>query len=190
MQEPDPGVVRAAAAGDEAAFATLVRSGQAHVWRFLCHLVGDPDAAADLTQETFVRVHRALPGFRFESRFTTWIFRIARNVAVDEGRRTARRERTRRLDVRRDEGGSDPATASELRAAVDALPDALREPFLLVEVFGLRYREAAEVLGVPAGTVKSRMFRARAELVAWYREGRDEAPGDTDRTSAGGELDG
>ena len=166
MDEPDPQTLRAAAAGDVEAFTDLVRSSQPHVWRFLRHLLGDPDLAADVMQETFVRVHRSLPGFRHESRFTTWLLRIARNAAIDEQRRLTRRRRLATLEDR-PRPSPDASLGTELRAALADLAPDLREPFVLVEVFGMRYREAAEVLGVPEGTVKSRVFRARAALVAW-----------------------
>jgi RNA polymerase sigma-70 factor, ECF subfamily len=175
MDEPDPAVIRGAAAGDAAAFDTLVRHVQPHVWRFLRHLTGDAELAADLTQETLVRVYRGLDGFRFDCRFSTWVFRIARNASVDEVRAAARRRRL--LDAVAAQPvarvGAGPGPATELRAAVSALPVRLREAFVLVEVFGLRYREAATVLGVPEGTVKSRVFHARRELVAWLRDGDD-----------------
>jgi RNA polymerase sigma-70 factor, ECF subfamily len=166
MDEPDPQTLRAAAAGDVDAFTDLVRASQPHVWRFLRHLLGDADLAADVMQETFVRVHRSLSGFRHESRFTTWLFRIARNAAIDEQRRLTRRRRAASLD-QRPPPSPDASLGAELRAALEDLSTDLREPFVLVEVFGMRYREAAEVLGVPEGTVKSRVFRARAALVAW-----------------------
>lgn len=164
MEEPDPWTIRAAASGDVEAFSSLMRAGQPHVWRFLRHLVGDEELAADLTQETFVRVHHSLGQFSFRSRFSTWLFRIARNVALDEQRRDARRRRHPPVEPVPTAG---PALGVELRAALSSLPSRQREAFVLVEVFGLRYREAAEVLDVPAGTVKSRVFTARAELVRW-----------------------
>lgn len=169
MQEPPPRLIRAAAAGDDEAFADLVRLAQPHLWRFLVHLVGDHDVAADLVQDTLVSAHRALPGFRFECSLSTWLLRIARNAATDHHRRSARQARLAaeaaaltRVSL------PDISDAAEVRAAIDALPLLLREVFVLVEVFGLRYREAAEVLGVPDGTVKSRMFTARRHLVAWF----------------------
>lgn len=167
MEEPDPRAIRAAAAGDVAAFTALVRAGQPHVWRFARHLLGDDDLAADVTQETFVRVHRNLARFRHESRFTTWLFRIARNAVVDEQRRQAQRRRL--VDAL-----PPPATAPdgaldvEVRTALASLSPLLREAFVLVEVFGQRYQDAAEVLDVPTGTVKSRVHRARVELVRWF----------------------
>jgi RNA polymerase sigma-70 factor, ECF subfamily len=176
MDEPDPRTLRAAASGDDAAFTSIVRDTQAHVWRFLRHLLGDGELAADVTQETFVRVHRALPRFRGESRFSTWLLRIARNAALDEQRRRSRRDRTARL-AQPPGPSSDGSLATELRSALANLSPELREPFILVEVFGLRYREVAEVLDAPIGTVKSRVFRARAELVSWLRTGEDGADG-------------
>src|SRR5687768_18399782 len=91
LDEPDPLTIRRAAAGDRDAFAEIVRATQANVWRYLVHLVGDHDRAADLTQDTFVKAHRALAQFRFRSRFTTWLLAIARRVAIDDGRRQRRR---------------------------------------------------------------------------------------------------
>ena len=166
MDEPDPQTLRAATAGDLDAFTDLVRTSQPHVWRFLRHLLGDADLAADVMQETFVRVHRSLGTFRHESRFTTWLFRIARNAAIDEQRRLARRRRATSLEDR-PSPEPDGSLATELRAALMDLSPDLREPFVLIEVFGMRYREVGEVLGLPEGTVKSRVFRARAALVAW-----------------------
>lgn len=172
MEEPDPRIIRAAAAGDEAAFTALMRSAQPHVWRFLRHLLGNDDQAADVTQETFVRVHAALGRFRHQARFSTWLFAIARNAAVDEQRRGARRQRLQ-LALGRPRPASDASLGSEVRAALASLSPRLREAFVLVEVFGQPYQDAAEVLGVPVGTVKSRVFRARLELVRWFEE--DEA---------------
>lgn len=169
MQEPPPPLVRAAATGDDEAFAELVRLAQPHLWRFLLHLVGDPDVAADLTQDTLVAAHRGLRRFRFESSLSTWLLRIARNAATDHHRRVARQARLAdQVAAITRPSTPDIGDAAEVRAAVAALPMTLREVFVLVEVFGLRYREAATILDVPEGTVKSRMFAARRELVAWF----------------------
>jgi RNA polymerase sigma-70 factor (ECF subfamily) len=170
MDEPDPRVIVAAAAGDEAAFTALMRSAQPHVWRFLRHLLGDEDLAADVTQETFVRAHGALGRFRHQARFSTWLFTIARNAAVDEQRRGARRQRLQHA-LATPRPAADASLGTEVRAALASLSPRLREAFVLVEVFGQPYQDAAEVLGVPTGTVKSRVFRARLELVAWFDEG-------------------
>src|SRR5262245_7206034 len=95
MDEPDPRTVKAAAAGDTAAFVEIMTATQADVWRFLRHLTGDPEVAADLTQDTYVRVHQRIGTYRFEARFSSWLLRIARNLAWDEMRARERRERLR-----------------------------------------------------------------------------------------------
>lgn len=170
MYEPDPRTIRAAARGDVGAFEKLVRGYQDPVWRFLTHLLSDAALAEDITQETFLRVHRRLRQFRFQSRFSTWVFAIARNAGVDELR--ARGRRARLLDaLPADRPTAGPAGALELAEGVASLPEMLREAFLLVEVVGLTYREAGEAVGVPEGTVKSRMFRARRHLVDWLSAG-------------------
>ena len=177
MDEPDPRTIRAAAAGDDDAFTALMRACQPHVWRFLRHLLGDGEQAADATQETFVRVHRSLRTFRFEARFSTWLFSIARNAAVDEQRRGGRRTRLQHA-LAVPAPSPDGALGAELRAALASLSPRLREAFVLVEVFGQPYHDAAEVLGTPVGTVKSRVHRARLELVAWFGAGEaDEEAG-------------
>lgn len=167
MQEPDPGVVRAAAAGDLDAFEVLVRAFQEPIWRFLRSMVGDPALAEDLTQETFLRAFDRLATFRFEAKLSTWMFQIARNRAVDALRVRARRDRLPSLL-----GPVDTPPGAELRtevnAAVAALSDKLREALLVVEVMGFTCREAGEILGVAEGTVKSRLFHARARLVTWF----------------------
>jgi RNA polymerase sigma-70 factor, ECF subfamily len=166
VQEPDPHVIRAAADGDLAAFEVIVRAYQAHVWRFLRHLLADPALAEDVTQDTFLRVHRRLRSFQFRSKFSTWVFQIARNAGIDALRARERRSRLLRA-LPEQRPAPDPAGGVEAGLAVASLPVRLRESFALVEVFGLTYREAGEALRVPEGTVKSRVFHARRRLVAW-----------------------
>lgn len=164
MREPEPEVVARAVAGDLEAFEELVRVSQGPVFRFVLHIVRDRATAEDVTQEAFLSAFRALPRFRGASKFSTWLYRIARNAAVDAMRRGAHQ---RRLAERAEAPapGPDPGLRVALRGAVDTLPPELREPFVLIEVFGLSYREASTVLGVRAGTLKSRMFRARRILM-------------------------
>lgn len=165
MDEADPATVRAATAGDVDAFVRLVRLHQAPVWRFLRHLVGDDSLAEDLTQETFLRAHHGLRSFDGRSKFSTWLFRVARNAAIDELRARERRSRV----VAFDRGHvASPEAGHELRAALASLDVDLREAILVVEVLGLTYNEAAVVLKVPSGTVKSRVHRARERLVRWF----------------------
>jgi RNA polymerase sigma-70 factor (ECF subfamily) len=173
VEEPDPVVVRAAAGGDLDAFDTLVRLYQQPVWRFLCHLVRDPALAEDLAQETFLRAYRRLDGFAHQSRFSTWLFQIARNAGIDALRR---RERDARLltAVPVPGDGPTPELGAELDAGLAALSPKLREAILVVEVLGYRYREAAVILEVPEGTVKSRVHAAREQLVAWFAAGAAE----------------
>ena len=168
MHETDPALIRAAAAGDLAAYEQIVRDHQQHVWRFLRRLLGDDTVAEDVAQETFLRVYRRLPGFGFQSTFSTWVFQVARNAGIDELR--ARRRRERLVDALPTPPGATTGTGearAEIAAALASLPVDLREALVAVEVLGLRYAEAATVLAVPEGTVKSRVFTARRRLVRW-----------------------
>ncbi len=172
-------------AGDARAFEVLVRRHRTPVFSFLLRLTGDRGRAEDLCQETFLKVVKASAGWEERARFTTWLFAIARNLAVDEARRVAFR-RTEPLEPadpgehRRTEAAAEdppPDRAAEaalvrpkLEAALQALPPEQREVFLLREYSGLRFAEIAEVTGTPENTVKSRMRYAlealRAELAA------------------------
>ena len=163
MNDPDPRTLDRARRGDTAAFEELVRTYQGDVWRFAYHFTRDRALADDVTQEAFLRAFRFLNGFRGDSRFTSWLFRIARNCAMDQ-------MRARNLYVERVTPISgtvaDPQARVELHEALGAVSAEHREPFLLVEVFGLSYQEAADVLGVRVGTIKSRMHRARKAMIA------------------------
>jgi RNA polymerase sigma-70 factor (ECF subfamily) len=171
VQEPDATVVQAAARGDQRAFERLVRHYQAPLRRYLRHLVGDESAADDLAQDVLVKVHARLHTFRFESRFTTWVFRIARNAALDDRRADARRRR-REQRAMVEAPPADPAMASEIGEAIASLPPDLREALLLVEVCGFAYAEVATLLAIPEGTAKSRVHRAREAIAAWYSQPR------------------
>jgi len=172
VHEPRPDVIRAAAAGETGAFEELVRLYEADVWRFLRRMIVDPRVAEDVAQETFIRVYRHLGTFSFESKFSTWLFRVARNAAVDALRREGRRSRLLRA-LPPPEAGPPPDQRVEIEHAIAALAPRLRESLLAVEVLGLTYREAGDVLGVPEGTVKSRTFHARATLAAWLSAGEN-----------------
>lgn len=169
MHEPDPATIRAAAAGDRRAFETLVREHQEIVVRFVRHLVGDSHAE-DVAQETFLRVHKKLGTFGFRCRFSTWLLQIARNAAVDELRRSARRDRLA-LVAPPPAPPSAPDVRAELRAALASLSPTIVEALVLVEVFGFGYEDAGRTLGVPTGTVKSRVFQARRKLHEWQAAG-------------------
>jgi RNA polymerase sigma-70 factor, ECF subfamily len=152
------------------AFEDLVRAHQADVYRLALRLVRDPPTAEDVTQEAFLHAYRALRRFRGQAKFSTWLFRITRNCAVDAIRR---RERLRRMDreaLVAEEVETDLSLRAALDRAVDALPRDLREPFVLIEVLGLSYAEAGAVLSVVSGTLKSRMHRARRRLIEAMEE--------------------
>lgn len=145
-----------------------MRAYQAPVWRFLRHLLSDAELAEDVTQETFVRVHRRLATFDGRSRFSTWLFQVARNAGIDALRARSRRERLQLLpppDV------ASPELRHDLDAALAALERDLREAILVVEVLGHSYDDGAALLGIPAGTLKSRVHRARERLVSWMTAG-------------------
>jgi RNA polymerase sigma-70 factor (ECF subfamily) len=162
VRDPDPRTVIRAREGDLAAFEDLVRLLQADAYAFAWHLTRDRTLAEDVTQEAFIRAFRFLKGFRGDQRFGSWLFRIVRNCAMD-----ALRGRSRWTALAGDgpeRAVADPSARIELEEALRAVSPDHRDAFLLVEVFGLSYQEAADVLGVAIGTVKSRMFRARKAL--------------------------
>lgn len=171
MQDPDPRTLARARQGDLGAFEDLVRAYQADVWRFAYHFTRDRNLAEDVTQEAFLRAFRFLKGFRGDSKFTSWLFRIARNCAMDA-------IRSRKVHLEKEPpppvGQTDPQVRVELQAALDAISVDHREPFLLIEVFGLSYQEVADVLHVRVGTVKSRMHRARKAMMAALAPGAEE----------------
>jgi len=157
----------AARDGDPVAAAAFVRATQAEVWRFAASLV-DAGTADDLTQETYLRAFRALPGFRGDASARTWLFGIARRTCADHIRGTVRRRRlvTRAAALAFEQVGEDasgPVGSTELLAR---LSPTQREAFVLTQVLGLSYEEAAQSLDVPIGTIRSRVARARSELAA------------------------
>ena len=167
MNEPDPEVVRAAQNGDINAFEQLVRHYQGDVWRLSFQLVRNEAMADDVTQEAFVRVYRFFGRYRGESKFSTWLFSISRNCAMDELRKAGRRKRTTdRLEAEPESGAGDFRSGIEVREAVGSLPLELREPIVFIDMFGCSYKEVSRILEVPLGTVKSRVHRGREILVA------------------------
>ncbi len=165
--------------GDARAFEVLVRRHRSPVFSFLVRLTADRGRAEDLCQETFMRVVRGAAGWEERARFRTWLYAMARNLAVDEARRLAFR-RTGPLEEARGEADAvDPppdaaAGAALLRphleAALAALPPEQREVFLLREHAGLRFAEIAAATGAQENTVKSRMRYALEGLRARLRE--------------------
>ncbi|MDQ3985867.1 MAG: sigma-70 family RNA polymerase sigma factor [Actinomycetota bacterium] len=165
MNEPHPEVVRDAQSGDLESFAELVRAYQADVWRLARHLLRDPTAADDVTQDTFVRAYRFLRRYRGDSKFSTWLFSIARNCALDEIRRSGRNQRVAgRVRAEPHEPDPPPVKRLEIREALQELSVELREPVVLIDMLGASYKEASETLATPVGTVKSRVHRAREQL--------------------------
>jgi RNA polymerase sigma-70 factor (ECF subfamily) len=170
MQEPDPQVVAAARGGSLSAFEDLVRLFQADVWRFSLHLLGNESSAEDTTQETFIRAFRFLDRYRGESKFSTWLLSIARNCAMDEVRKAGRIRRIQdRSALQPEPDLHDESIGIEVREALQSLDIGLREPVVLIDMFGASYQDVATVLGVPVGTVKSRVHRAREILVRKLR---------------------
>lgn len=153
--------------GDPGAQAAFVRSTQAEVWRFCAALI-DTGAADDLTQETFLRAFRALAGFEARSSARTWLLGIARRTCADHLRAVtrARRLQQRAEHTFTDAPHPDPAGAIAVTALLAQLSRERREPFVLTQLLGLTYEQAAAILEVPVGTVRSRVARARADLVA------------------------
>ncbi len=153
--------------GDRLALASAIRATQADVWRFVASLVGRDDAD-DVTQDAYLRMCRALPRFRAESSARTWLLVIARRACVDllrrrgrEQRRAASRDPDRRLEA---EAG--PEVSVPLDAMVRALASERRDAFVLTQLLGCSYDDAATICDVPVGTIRSRVARAREDLVS------------------------
>jgi len=163
----------AARDGDRLALAGAIRASQAEVWRLAAHLAG-PAEADDATQDIYVRAWRALPAFRGESSGRTWLLSIARRACADVVRRRARERRLAdrlRARIRAGNGDAAPnsAGAHGLERLVAGLEPPRREAFVLTQVLGCSYSEAAAACGVPVGTIRSRVARARQDLVEVVR---------------------
>jgi RNA polymerase sigma-70 factor (ECF subfamily) len=161
--------------GDRLALGAAIRLSQAEVWRVAAHLVGQNEAD-DVTQDVFLRAWRALPNFRAESSGRTWLLAIARRACADAVRRQSRwRKLTARLHS---ESAASAANGDGLDALhglgdlITRLPPAQREAFVLTQISGCSYAETAELCGVEIGTIRSRVARARVELVNLVREAR------------------
>ena len=156
----------AAGAGDQVAVTAFVRRTQPEVWR-LCSQLGDRDAADDLTQEVYLRALPALSSFRGDASARTWLLQIARFTCADHVRRRTRArsllERLRRYEPPEAEAASGGLV--EIDDAIAGLERDRREAFVLTQVTGLAYAEAAVVCDVPIGTIRSRVARARADLL-------------------------
>ena len=181
-REIDQKLVESAQGGDKHAFDALVVKYQRKVARLLSRFLYDHAEIEDVTQEAFIKAYRALPLFRGDSAFYTWLYRIAINAAknhlVSQGRRAPT---STEFDAEEAEGFEDATqlqdintpesllqskqTGATINAAMDALPEELRHAILLREIEGQSYEEIAEAMSCPIGTVRSRIFRAR-EAVA------------------------
>lgn len=174
-------LIAKAARGDQDAFAQLLERHQSKVYGLTLRLTGSPEDAMDLTQETFFNAWRGLPSFHGQSKFSTWLYRLATNAAIDFLRREKRRgaaaitplytedDPDRVLDIPdRRFTPQDELERKELRQAIqrglDQLSDEHRQALVLRELTGLSYAEIAQVLGIEEGTVKSRISRARLAL--------------------------
>lgn len=165
----DQHLIRRIQQGDPAAERAMYDAHVDRVWRLVFRIVGDPDAAQDCVQETFIRAFAKLGDFRGESALGTWIGSIAISTALNALRKVKRnRGREVELDEALPIGARDQRAEPDLKArlhqAIDALPDGYRAVFLMHDVEGYTHEEIAGTLGVQPGTSKAQLFRARAKL--------------------------
>jgi RNA polymerase sigma-70 factor (ECF subfamily) len=180
-REIDQQLVERAQRGDKRAFELLVEKYQRKLARLVSRLVRDPGEAEDVTQEAFIKAYRALPTFRGDSAFYTWLYRIgintAKNYLVAMGRRAPTSTEIEAEDAEGYESGEllrDINTPESLllskeigntvNAAIEALPEELRSAIQLRELEGMSYEEIAKLMDCPIGTVRSRIFRAREAI--------------------------
>lgn len=160
---------RAAQHGDDVALGRLVRATQAVVWRF-CANLSSRQEADDLTQEVYIRATRNIGQFRGDAPVVSWLLSIARHTCADQVRKNQRRSRlSQRLRAERHLGTDSPSPL-ELDDLVDALDPDRKLAFVLTQVLGLSYEEAAVVCECPIGTIRSRVARARHDLVTAVRD--------------------
>jgi RNA polymerase sigma-70 factor (ECF subfamily) len=185
-REVDQALVERVQRGDKRAFELLVSKYQRKIFRLLSRLIRDPAEIEDVAQEAFIKAYRALPNFRGESAFYTWLYRIAINTAknhlVAQGRRAPTTTETEVEDAEnfddadqlRDYNTPDAMLLSRqvgeaVNRAIEKLPEDLRTAVVLRELEGLSYEEIAEAMNCPIGTVRSRIFRAREAIAGELR---------------------
>ena len=185
-REVDQQLVERAQRGDKRAFELLVEKYQRKLARLVSHLVRDPGEVEDVTQEAFVKAYRALPSFRGDSAFYTWLYRIgintAKNYLVAMGRRAPTSTGVDAEEAEGQENGEllqdintpeslllSKEIAGTVNAAIESLPDELRSAIQLRELEGMSYEEIAELMNCPIGTVRSRIFRAREAIAQRLR---------------------
>ena len=188
--DADAPLIARVKAGDVKAFEMLVVKYQRRIERLIGRMVRDVDLVPDIAQETFIRAYRAIPQFRGESAFYTWLYRIAVNTAkkalmelkrdplVTESARASRDDDDdggSRVENELSDGETPDAVlaskqiASAVNFAIEALSDDLRQAITLREIEGLSYEEIAELMNCPIGTVRSRIFRAREAIALRLR---------------------
>lgn len=182
-REEEQAVVRRVLNGDVNAFEALVTAYEKNVYNLALRMTGNPEDAADMTQEAFLKAYNSLESFRGDSKFSVWLYRIVSNVCLDFLRRRSRRGTVSlsaegddgedvQLDIPDEEQSPEALlerrmTREAVRRGLDALPPDSRQILLLREIQGLRYEEIAAALDIEVGTVKSRIFRARKRLCAF-----------------------
>jgi RNA polymerase sigma-70 factor (ECF subfamily) len=182
----DPELLAAHVAGDPNAFTTLVHRHQHHLWSVALRMMRNPHDAADALQDGYLAAFRRADSFRGEAQVSTWLHRIVVNSCLDRLRKQQRRQAEQPLPADPDrtaelvaEAAPDPVEQQELRddlsAALAQLNDDQRVALVLVDVEGYSVDEAAAILGVPAGTVKSRCARGRGRLALLLRNRRGES---------------
>lgn len=192
-KEIDQQLVERVQRGDKQAFGLLVSKYQRKLGRLLSRMIRDPAEVEDVAQEAFIKAYRALPNFRGESAFYTWLYRIgvntAKNYLVSQGRRAPTTTEVEAEDAEQYESGDllrDNDTPERLmqtrqigetvNAAMDALPEDLRTAIVLREIEGLSYEEISSLMNCPIGTVRSRIFRAREAIAERLKPMLDVAP--------------
>lgn len=186
--DSDLALVERALGDDIAAFETLVSRYQNRIVAYAARMLHDTDDAEDVAQETFIKAYRSLDSFRGASSFSTWLYRIATNLCIDRARKRKRSpQQAYSLDepFDNDEGGggrelpdlsSEPSRGVErdelrrqVRETVAQMPEKLRAVLVMCDIQGMAYEQIAQTLDCPIGTVKSRLFHARADLARRLR---------------------
>lgn len=186
----DSEMILAVREGDTTAFRGLVEKYQGRVYSMLYGMLRNREDARDVAQDAFVKAFHRLDSFRLESSFYTWLYRIAMNLAIDLVRKRKRRPTSsfeEEIATRDADGGmselhqgAGPRKVLERKRlykrimdAVDSLPDDQKQAILLRELEGLSYKEIADIMGIPEGTVMSRLFYARKKLQKLLADERD-----------------